>query len=69
MNAEALFQIGYYGCLGSILLGVLIGLAAVWLEGTLPPDIIRKLSWTDGILFGGSVLVTIVSWIWLSAMP
>lgn len=65
MNMETLFRFGFWSCLACIVIGMLIGLASVWLKGYVSPELIRKLTMTDGILFGGSLLITLVSWFWL----
>lgn len=69
MDSEKMVRYGGWMCLATVVAGMVIGLAGVWLDGVVPGDLVGKLAVTDGILFVGSLLMTVLSWLWMRMRP
>ena len=60
---DQIMAICFKVCIGCIIVGVVLGLASIWVDELWANVWVRKLGQTAGILFGTSLAVAVVSFV------
>lgn len=61
MDIGTIYTLAFWTCLVTLAIGTLLGLIAIWLPDSFNNDLQTRLFMTDGILFGVSLAVAIIT--------
>ena len=61
MNYSLINQVCFYSCMGSIVVGAMLGIASIWIPEMWNSTLLAKGLFTTGILFAASALGAIVT--------